>query len=79
MPPLPQEGDLSKRMEQRAGRICLHTGAFVFHYKGSTIPVAMGQDREKFSVASHGAAAIARALSPLLPSPFIIPSHCAHR
>ncbi len=66
-PPLPQEGDLTGRMGQGGGRICLHTGVFVFHYKGSTIPVAMGQDREKFSVSSHGAAAIARALSPPCP------------
>lgn len=45
-----QEGDLTDRLNAQGGKICLHTGAWVFHYKGSTIPPAMGEARENFNV-----------------------------
>lgn len=56
-----QEGDLFQRTVQRpraagkpAARLCLHTGAFLFHYKGSTIPP--NADREKWHMPDEKAA-----------------------
>ncbi len=48
-----QEGDLYGRSqrgpETRRARVCLHTGTFVFHFKGSTIPYR-GVDREQWQI-----------------------------
>ena len=43
-------------MAAKGGRICLHTGTWVFHYKGSTIPYALGNQRQTFNVVQQAAA-----------------------
>lgn len=53
---LGQETDLTSRLDARKGKICLHTGTWVFHYKGSTIPTELGSDREHFNVMQHSPA-----------------------
>lgn len=46
-----QEKDLYGRSQRgpksRRARLCLHTGTFVFHFKGSTIPYQKGNRDER--------------------------------
>lgn len=40
---LHQERDLAERMRAKKMQICFHRGAFVFHFKASTIPEYAGR------------------------------------
>lgn len=52
VPSLPntKEHDLSGRIDRKGGKICLHTAAWMLHYKASTLATSLGQYREEFVV-----------------------------